>query len=110
MKVNRKVIYLCVLTVEMVLLGLLCLERLKSHENDRIEYSADMLMMAQENEGVLEMRDGTPYIDGAVDQGTNRRIITPNFFYESGSLRRFGAISICHLISQFRRLPVSGRV
>ncbi len=84
MKVNRKVIYLCVLTVEMVLLGLLCLERLKSHENDRIEYSADMLMMAQENEGVLEMRDGTPYIDGAVDQGTNRRIITPNFFMNRG--------------------------
>ena len=68
----------------MVLLGLLCLERLKSHENDRIEYSADMLMMAQENEGVLEMRDGTPYIDGAVDQGTNRRIITPNFFMNRG--------------------------
>ena len=84
MKVNRKVIFLCVLTVEVILLGLLCLERLKSHENDQLEYTADMLAMAQENESGVEVRDGIAQINGAVDQGTDRRIITPNFIMNRG--------------------------
>lgn len=82
-KIKNKLFFYCILGVEVFLMIFLCFGRLRSQENDYFEYSADMLMMAQDNEDGLEVREGTACIESE-DQGQNRRIITPDFTVRSG--------------------------
>jgi len=83
MKVKEKVWLVLILAIEVLLLSVVCWGRLKNRENDRIEFSADMLVMAQDLEEGLEVREGVARIDGE-DQGSNRRIITPAFTARRG--------------------------
>lgn len=83
MKEKGKVLFWGLLAVEVFLLLFLCAGRLRGRENDRLEYSADMLTMAQDKEDGLEVREGTARIEGE-DQGSNRRIITPAFTVRRG--------------------------
>lgn len=83
MNKKRKLVLICVLAVEILILFLVCADRLEKCENDRIEYSSDMLSMAQDKEEGLEVQEGKASIE-AEDQGQNRRIITPSFTVRRG--------------------------
>lgn len=80
---KRGMIVTGILTAELLLLFLTCAGRLRDRENDRVEYSADMLSMAQENaDGVVECSQKAEI--GGTDHGKNRRIITPALFLRRG--------------------------
>lgn len=69
--------------VEVLLLMLAAGRQLKNRESSHIQYSSDMLSMAQELESGLEVREGASSI-APTDQGKNRRIYTPDFNLDRG--------------------------
>ncbi len=78
---KNKVTGISILAVEMLLLIILIIGRLKSGEGDNVAFPENTLSFAQETENGLEMREGGRIEN--TDQGSNRRIIT-----QSLNLRR----------------------
>lgn len=72
MKKGREALLCCIPGVEIFLLFFLSVRRLRSQENDCLEYSTDMFMMAQDNESGLEVRESTTCIE-STDQGEKQK-------------------------------------
>ncbi|WP_160560922.1 hypothetical protein [Parablautia muri] len=80
---KKKYVWKGILILQVFLLLLLGMERMKSSEDDRIQYTGDMLSFAQETESGLDLRRGCNRIEN-IDQGKNRRIITPDITLRRG--------------------------
>ena len=81
---NRKrILILAVVAAQALLLALTAIWRLRDRESSYIDYSPDMLSMAQELKSGLEVKEGVASIAPA-DQGKNRRIYTPEFNLDRG--------------------------
>lgn len=83
MNMKKKFVWKGILILQAFFLVLLGMERMKSSEDDRIQYSGDMLSFVQEPENGLDMRKGCNRIE-STDQGKNRRIITPELTLRRG--------------------------
>ena len=79
----KKILTSTVIIVELLLLVLTAWHQMRDRESGLIEFSADMLSMAQETSGGLEVREGTNAITSA-DHGKSRRIYTPDFSLDRG--------------------------
>lgn len=80
---RHKILASAVILAEALLLALTVGHQLRNRESNHIEFSADMLSMAQETSGGLEVREGTNAIT-SVENGKNRRIYTPDFYLDRG--------------------------
>ena len=80
---RKKILILAVVAAQALLLALTAIWRLRDRESSYIDYSPDMLSMAQELESGLEVKEGVASIAPA-DQGKNRRIYTPEFNLDRG--------------------------
>lgn len=83
MRENRRFIVLSVIAAELILLILSAVHQLKGRESGHIEYTSDMLSMAQELGSGLEVREGVASI-ATTDHGKNRRICSPHFELDRG--------------------------
>lgn len=83
MNKKRGILFTGILALEVLALLITCAERLRSHENDMVEYPADTLTLAQEYEDGSTVCTAEAEIDGTA-QGKNRRIIAPSLTLRRG--------------------------
>ncbi len=83
MKIKSNYVGKGILALQVLLLILLGMDRMKSSESDQIRYSGDMLLFAQETENGPEVRRGENRIE-STDQGKSRRIVAPSFVLRRG--------------------------